>query len=126
MILRGARPNARIGVLSSGSPVIVDARIKPYLDLYPLPNGPISGDTAKYIFGGTIDSSGAGRFAAASGTNGGTMAFGYVLDGVYSGLNAATGSSINLSNAWEVTGFYEHYWNPAWRTSVFGNYSSIS
>jgi hypothetical protein len=81
---------------------------------------------AKYVFGGTIDTVGAGRFAAASSTTGGTMAFGYVLDGVYSGLTAATGTSISLSNAWEVTAFYEHYWNPAWRTSVFGNYSSIS
>jgi hypothetical protein len=81
---------------------------------------------AKYIFGGTIDTSGAGRFAAASGTQGGTMAFGYVLDGVYSGTSAANGTKINLSNAWEVSGFYEHYWNPAWRTSVFGNYSQIS
>ncbi len=25
-----------------------------------------------------------------------------------------------------VSAFYEHYWNPAWRTSVFGNYSYIS
>jgi hypothetical protein len=81
---------------------------------------------AKYVFGGTIDTVGAGRFAASSSTTGGTMVMGYVLDGVYSGLNAATGTSINLSNAWEVTAFYEHYWNPAWRTSVFGNYSSIS
>jgi hypothetical protein len=82
---------------------------------------------AKYVWGGTIDTSGAGRFATASGTGaGGTMAFGYVLDGVYSGLTAATGTPITLSNAWEVSAFYEHYWNPAWRTSVFGNYSSIS
>jgi hypothetical protein len=82
---------------------------------------------AKYIFGGTIDTSGAGRFAATSGTQGGSsMAFGYVLDGVYGGTSAATGTKINLSNAWEVSGFYEHYWNPAWRTSVFGNYSQIS
>jgi Porin subfamily len=82
---------------------------------------------AKYVWGGTLDTSGAGRFAATSGTGaGGTMAFGYVLDGVYSGLTAATGTPITLSNAWEVSAFYEHYWNPAWRTSVFGNYSSIS
>jgi Porin subfamily len=80
----------------------------------------------KYVFGGTIDTVGAGRFAAASGTAGGTMAIGYVLDGVYSGTSAATGTSIQLANAWEVSGFYEHYWTPAWRTSVFGNYSSIS
>jgi hypothetical protein len=82
---------------------------------------------AKYVWGGTIDTSGAGRFAATSGTGpGGNMAFGYVLDGVYSGTNAINGTNIALSNSWEVSAFYEHYWNPAWRTSVFGNYSSIS
>jgi hypothetical protein len=82
---------------------------------------------AKYIFGGTIDTSGAGRFLRPSGTEaGGSVAFGYVLDGIYSGTNATNGTSINLSNAWEVTAFYEHYWNPAWRTSLFANYSAIS
>jgi porin-like protein len=83
---------------------------------------------AKYVWGGTVDTAGAGRFAATSGTTGGTMAFGYVLDGVYSGLGSAAspGTPIILSNAWEVSAFYEHYWNPAWRTSVFGNYSAIS
>ncbi len=73
---------------------------------------------AKYVFGGTYDTTGAGRFAA---IGGGGMAFGYVLDGVY-----GTGTNIIKSNAWEVSGFYEHYWNPAWRTSVFASYSSIS
>jgi hypothetical protein len=81
---------------------------------------------AKYVWGGTIDGSGAGRFAATGGTGGGTMAFGYVLDGVYGGTSAATGTSISLSNAWEVTAYYEHYWNPAWRTSLFANYTAIS
>jgi hypothetical protein len=84
---------------------------------------------AKYVFGGTIDTAGAGRLFASSNTNpGGTVAFGYILDGVYSGLGTAAspGTSISLSNAWEVSAFYEHYWNPAWRTSLFGNYSHIS
>ena len=82
---------------------------------------------AKYVWGGTLDTSGAGRMFAANNTApGGTVGFGYVLDGVYSGTNAVNGTSISLSNAWEVSAFYEHYWNPAWRTSIFGNYSSIS
>ncbi|MFG3757350.1 hypothetical protein, partial [Klebsiella pneumoniae] len=51
---------------------------------------------AKYAFGGTFDTAGAGRFAVA---NGGSLAFGYVLDGVYSGLSAASGSSIAKSDA---------------------------
>lgn len=78
---------------------------------------------AKYVFGGTVDTNGAGRFAKI-GDNG--IAFGYVLDGVYAGTNAANGSSIAKSTAWDVSGYYEHYWNPAWRTSVFGSYSQIS
>jgi hypothetical protein len=82
---------------------------------------------AKYVWGGTVDTDGAGRFFRASGTQGGTLAFGYVLDGIYTGTGtAATDTNISLSNAWEFSGFYEHYWNPQWRTSVFGNYSAIS
>jgi hypothetical protein len=82
---------------------------------------------AKYVFGGTIDSAGAARLFRTSG-NGptGTLAFGEVLDGIYTGTNSLNGTNISLSNAWEVSAFYEHYWNPAWRTSLFGNYSSIT
>jgi len=94
---------------------------------------------AKYVWGGTIDTNGAGNFARLGGGGApgarGTMAFGYVLDGVYCGAAAGLGatalcptgsSSIQLSNAWEVSAFYEHYWNPMWRTSLFGNYTQIS
>jgi len=85
---------------------------------------------AKYVWGGTLDTNGAGNYARLGGTgipgNRGSMAFGYVLDGVYAGTTAATGTSIQLSNAWEVSAMYEHYWNPLWRTSIFANYSTIS
>jgi outer membrane receptor protein involved in Fe transport len=40
-------PNARMGNLTSG-PVTVAPAVLPYLALYPLPNGPISGDTGIY------------------------------------------------------------------------------
>ncbi|MEH2469088.1 hypothetical protein V1281_001657 [Nitrobacteraceae bacterium AZCC 2161] len=74
---------------------------------------------AKYVFtGGTTDTQGGGRFAKFDGN---TLGFGYVLDGVY-----GPGGSIQQSDAWEVSAFYEHYWNPNWRTSLFGNYSHIS
>jgi hypothetical protein len=74
---------------------------------------------AKYVFnGGTTDTQGGGRFAKFDGN---TVGFGYVLDGVF-----APGGSIEQSDAWEVSAFYEHYWTPAWRTSVFGSYSHIS
>ncbi|MDB5503092.1 MAG: putative Omp2b porin [Tardiphaga sp.] len=81
---------------------------------------------AKYVWGGTQDTSGAGRYARASGNSAGSsMAFGYVLDGVYSGTNSANGTGISLSTAWDVSAYYEHYWNPKWRTSLYGNYSTI-
>jgi hypothetical protein len=73
---------------------------------------------AKYVFGGTVDTNGGGRFAK-FGSN--SLGFGYVLDGVF-----GTNGQLQQSTAWEVGGFYEHYWNPNWRTSVFGNYSHIS
>jgi hypothetical protein len=77
---------------------------------------------AKYVWGGTQDSSGAGRYARASGNGlGSSMAFGYVLDGVYT-----NGSDISLSTAWDISAYFEHYWNPNWRTSLYGNYSTIN
>jgi hypothetical protein len=117
-------PNATYGYAVTGA-----------IQLKNLPTG--AGDTfeleaswahgaAKYVWGGTIDTAGAGRLFAASGTQGGSMAFGPILDGVYSGTSLANGTNISLSNSWEVSAFYEHYWNPAWRTSIFGNYSAIS
>jgi hypothetical protein len=82
---------------------------------------------AKYVFAGTVDTAGAGRFARTSGTDPGTLAIGYVLDGVYAGTAApGTQTNISLSNAWEVDAWYEHYWTPQWRTSLFGTYEHIS
>jgi hypothetical protein len=73
---------------------------------------------AKYIFGGTGDTNGGGRFAKFDGNS---LGFGYVLDGVF-----GSGGSIQQSNAWDVTAYYEHYWNPNWRTSLWSSYSAIS
>ncbi|MDB5653793.1 MAG: Porin [Tardiphaga sp.] len=73
---------------------------------------------AKYVFGGTTDTSGGGRYASFQGNS---LGFGYVLDGVF-----GTGGQVQTSKAWEVSAYYEHYWNPNWRTSLFGNYSHIS
>ncbi|SNT32573.1 Porin subfamily protein [Tardiphaga sp. OK246] len=73
---------------------------------------------AKYVWGGTIDTIGAGRYAKFDGNS---LAFGYVLDGVFN-----NGGQIQKSKSWEVSAFYEHYWNTAWRTSLFGSYTAIS
>ncbi len=42
-------PAARTGQLVSGK-VTVDPKVAPFLNIYPLPNGPVSGDTGIYSF----------------------------------------------------------------------------
>src|SRR4029077_8356610 len=43
-------PNARNGILTSG-PIKIDPRIAPYLAFFPVGNGPIVGDTQRYLLG---------------------------------------------------------------------------
>jgi hypothetical protein len=86
-------------------------------------NAAYADGAAKYVFGGTVDTSGAGRFARATSNSAG---WAYVLDGVFTNPTGATGGSIEKSKAWEIDAYFEHYWNPAWRTSVFGSYNHIS
>jgi hypothetical protein len=56
--------------------------------------------------------------------------FGLMSDGVYGGgivpgsTIAATG--IQLTTAWGVNAGYEHFWNPQWRTSLYGGYAQTS
>jgi Porin subfamily len=62
-------------------------------------------------------------------------AYGVVADGVYGGTvfnhtcNQAfnnTGTDIQLTTAWGLNASYEHFWNPRWRTSLYGGYTSVS
>jgi hypothetical protein len=48
-------------------------------------------------------------------------------DGVYGG-NIFNGSAtgIQLTTAWGVNAGYEHFWNPQWRTSLYGGYAATS
>ncbi len=57
------------------------------------------------------------------------VAFGMMSDGVYGG--SALGGSlipqgIQLTTAWGVNAGYEHFWNPQWRTSLYGGYAQTS
>ncbi len=54
---------------------------------------------------------------------GGNMsaAFGWVTDGVFT-----TGSGVALTSAWGINGGYQHFWNPKWRSSLYGGYTAIS
>jgi hypothetical protein len=53
--------------------------------------------------------------------------FGVLSDGVYGGTIAgADNTSVELTTAWNVNAAYEHFWNPRWRTSLYGGYAEVS
>jgi hypothetical protein len=55
------------------------------------------------------------------------VGFGVVSDAVFGGTAAgASQTSLELTTAWNVNAAYEHFWNPAWRTSVYGGYAAVS
>jgi hypothetical protein len=35
-------------------------------------------------------------------------------------------ADLQLTTAWNVNAAYEHFWNPRWRTSLYGGYAAIS
>jgi len=35
------------------------------------------------------------------------------------------GGSLDLTKTWSITGGYEHFWNPAWKTSLYGAYGKV-
>jgi hypothetical protein len=51
---------------------------------------------------------------------GNSVGTGLVTDGVY-----ATGTGIELTTMWGINGFYQHMWNPKWRTSLYGGYVEV-
>jgi porin-like protein len=61
--------------------------------------------------------------------NGTQSGWGVVSDAVYGGsiLSAANpATDLELTTAWGVNAAYEHFWNPRWRTSLYGGYAAIS
>jgi hypothetical protein len=54
-------------------------------------------------------------------------AYGVVADGVFGGsAQTFNATDINLTTAWGLNASYEHFWNPRWRTSLYGGYTSVS
>ena len=49
-----------------------------------------------------------------------SVGLGWVADGIF-----GTGTSVELTRVWSALGFYEHIWNPKWRTSWFGGYVNV-
>jgi Porin subfamily len=52
--------------------------------------------------------------------NGATPAMNWMTDGVFD-----TGTGVELTTTWGINGFYQHFWNPKWRTSLYGGYVEI-
>jgi Porin subfamily len=36
-----------------------------------------------------------------------------------------TGTGIELTTVWGINGFYQHFWDPKWRTSIYGGYVEV-
>jgi hypothetical protein len=54
-------------------------------------------------------------------------AYGVLSDCVYAGTVAAGNTtSCMLTSAWGVNAGYDHYWTPAWHTSLYGAYYAVS
>jgi len=59
--------------------------------------------------------------------DGQAAAFGVLSDGVYGGsVPLGNATSIQLTTAWGINASYEHFWNPRWRTSLYGGYADVS
>ena len=41
-------------------------------------------------------------------------------------LRRSTATDLQLTTAWNVNAAYEHFWNPRWRTSLYGGYAAVS
>ncbi|HWX83032.1 MAG TPA: porin, partial [Xanthobacteraceae bacterium] len=57
----------------------------------------------------------------------GKEAFGVLSDCVYAGTVAAgNATGCLLTSAWGINAAYEHYWTPAWHTSLYGAYYQVT
>ena len=59
--------------------------------------------------------------------DGNSQSLGLLSDAVYGGLlGTGTATGLELSSAWNVNAAYEHFWNPRWRTSLYGGYAAVT
>ena len=56
---------------------------------------------------------------------GNQAAYGVLSDAVYGGAAGTTGTGLELTKTWGFAAAYEHFWNPAWRTSAYGGYAAV-
>jgi hypothetical protein len=69
-------------------------------------------------------------FQATQGTwfsrEGDSVAVGNMYDAVFGGVLGTTATDLQLTTAWNVNAAYEHFWNPRWKTSVYGGYAQVN
>jgi hypothetical protein len=53
-----------------------------------------------------------------------SLGAGWITDGVYDNEGPFT-TAIQLTTVWGINGFYQHFWNPKWRTSLYGGYVEV-
>jgi Porin subfamily len=59
--------------------------------------------------------------------DGGSEGFGVLSDAVYGGnIIIGNASDLSLTTAWNINAGYDHFWNPRWRTSLYGGYAAVS
>jgi hypothetical protein len=62
---------------------------------------------------------------------GNNAGFGWITDGVFDNITpncpvaGSCPSSVQLTEVWGINGFYQHLWNPKWRTSLYGGYVHV-
>ena len=84
------------------------------------------GEGATNYIGSNFGAGGIGAESLRSGfpvvTN---TALGPVFDGVVAGAAGVGGTGVDLTTGWSVTAGYEHWWVPAWKTSLYGAYGQL-
>ncbi len=61
------------------------------------------------------------RVGLSSSIDGNTVGFGYDTDAVYGGTVAGgTASALELTTTWAVNAAYTHFWDPAWKSTLWG------
>lgn len=83
------------------------------------------------IGAGFVYTKGAVAYATKGGNwqilDGNSIGVGWITDGMFDNiLNGGPNLlPISLTNAWSVNAAFEHFWNPRWRTSLYGGYTRV-
>jgi Porin subfamily len=57
---------------------------------------------------------------------GNQIAYGFQSDAVYATPSAISDGSLNLTTAWAVNAAYTHFWDPSWKSTLWGSYFAQS